>query len=524
MPEIIKVVSTTTPIKVISNLIPGPTGATGAAGPNTVTSATTSDGTCDLSVSSLTGSITISNGKHIHVNNGGLLDVKSGATFEIKSGATITLGDPSAFRTALGLGTAATTSASAYATASHTHGNISNAGAIGTSSGMVVTTTTAGVLTTSSRSGIDSRDGFPSTLEVESLPTNSISITINGDEYDLEFTQFQNGRPQFFYSDGTTVVTLQYDGAAWNLTADDGDPFYVATNGIDAQLPWEITQAWDTSGEDQPIFNAAEALTTKRLTLVSGENLYQYDGIFKQVLTADEQGYSVVGGGKTIIFENDGYAYFGSGGVASFYNGGTASFSNGSIVDCEGASFNFDSTSAESLRNAAGGLVGADLMAADTTTQAAAALGVISRRQSANSATRNSTTYTTSTELTSISLSAGVTYNIIGRFSFAAGTTAGIKIRLVCANMQATERIVVASPATPTTVTNSGNNIEIIATTSAFTSGFGVRNFRGEITPTVNTTLTVEWATNATPSGGDTAQMLAPSYIYAIPLPTSNQN
>jgi hypothetical protein len=44
---------------------------------------------------------------------------------------------------------------------SHTHGNISNGGAIGTTSNLVVTTTTSGVLTTSSRSGIDSRTSFP---------------------------------------------------------------------------------------------------------------------------------------------------------------------------------------------------------------------------------------------------------------------------------------------------------------------------------------------------------------------------
>ncbi|NCU31194.1 hypothetical protein EOM57_05345, partial [Candidatus Saccharibacteria bacterium] len=43
----------------------------------------------------------------------------------------------------------------------HVHGNITNTGAIGTTSGLVVTTTTGGVLTTSSRSGIDTRSTFP---------------------------------------------------------------------------------------------------------------------------------------------------------------------------------------------------------------------------------------------------------------------------------------------------------------------------------------------------------------------------
>jgi len=45
--------------------------------------------------------------------------------------------------------------------AAHTHGNITNAGAIGTTTGLVVVTTTGGVLTTQSRSGIDSRTSFP---------------------------------------------------------------------------------------------------------------------------------------------------------------------------------------------------------------------------------------------------------------------------------------------------------------------------------------------------------------------------
>ena len=45
----------------------------------------------------------------------------------------------------------------------HVHGNITNAGAIGSTSNLVVTTGTSGVLTTLSRSGIDSRATFPAT-------------------------------------------------------------------------------------------------------------------------------------------------------------------------------------------------------------------------------------------------------------------------------------------------------------------------------------------------------------------------
>jgi len=50
MPKVIKVISTASPIKVVSNLIAG---AKGDPGPNVITSATDSDGTADLSVASL---------------------------------------------------------------------------------------------------------------------------------------------------------------------------------------------------------------------------------------------------------------------------------------------------------------------------------------------------------------------------------------------------------------------------------------------------------------------------------------
>jgi hypothetical protein len=43
----------------------------------------------------------------------------------------------------------------------HTHGNITNAGAIGSTADLVAVTTTSGVLTTASRSGIDTRTSFP---------------------------------------------------------------------------------------------------------------------------------------------------------------------------------------------------------------------------------------------------------------------------------------------------------------------------------------------------------------------------
>ena len=51
-------------------------------------------------------------------------------------------------------------SRSTFEPSSHTHGNITNGGAIGTTADLVAVTTTSGVLTTASRSGIDSRSTF----------------------------------------------------------------------------------------------------------------------------------------------------------------------------------------------------------------------------------------------------------------------------------------------------------------------------------------------------------------------------
>jgi hypothetical protein len=64
---------------------------------------------------------------------------------------------------------------------SHTHGNITNAGAIGTTADLVAVTTTSGVLTTASRSGIDSRTAFPTTYAniTGTVPTWNQSTTGN---------------------------------------------------------------------------------------------------------------------------------------------------------------------------------------------------------------------------------------------------------------------------------------------------------------------------------------------------------
>jgi hypothetical protein len=86
-------------------------------------------------------------------------------------------GSASAHRTALGLGTAATANSSAFATATHAHGNISNSGAIGTTANLAVVTSADGILTTQTRSGIDSRTSFPNT-QVSSATSLAVPTTI----------------------------------------------------------------------------------------------------------------------------------------------------------------------------------------------------------------------------------------------------------------------------------------------------------------------------------------------------------
>ena len=62
--------------------------------------------------------------------------------------ALLTGADAAAQRTSLGLGTAATSASGDFAAASHSHGNINSSGQVGSDSGRVLVTTTAGAVTT----------------------------------------------------------------------------------------------------------------------------------------------------------------------------------------------------------------------------------------------------------------------------------------------------------------------------------------------------------------------------------------
>jgi hypothetical protein len=71
------------------------------------------------------------------------------------------------------------TALNAKAALSHTHGNISNTGTIGSTADQVLVTTTGGTITTATRSGIDSRTAFPSNTANISDATNN-AIDNNG--------------------------------------------------------------------------------------------------------------------------------------------------------------------------------------------------------------------------------------------------------------------------------------------------------------------------------------------------------
>jgi hypothetical protein len=66
---------------------------------------------------------------------------------------------------------------SGFSADNHTHGNITNAGAIGTTADLVAVTGTSGVLTVASRSGIDSRTSFPNS-DVTAATSNPTAGTI----------------------------------------------------------------------------------------------------------------------------------------------------------------------------------------------------------------------------------------------------------------------------------------------------------------------------------------------------------
>lgn len=158
----------------------GPAGAAGSSGVITVSAPLTNSGTSTaailgLSVGSglsiVSGALTavagsytlpvasasvlggVIQGSNVTIDGTGILSVAAPVTWSTLTGKPTfaTVATSGAYADLSGkptLGTAAASSTTDFAAASHTHGNITNAGAIGSTSGQIVVTTTSGVLTT----------------------------------------------------------------------------------------------------------------------------------------------------------------------------------------------------------------------------------------------------------------------------------------------------------------------------------------------------------------------------------------
>lgn len=149
----------------------GATGAQGPAGPNSVTSATTTNFT-----------------------SGEVLFANSGVVGSVSRSGIDTRSE--------------------FPPSSHTHGNISNGGAIGTTADLVVVTGTSGVLTTQSRSGIDSRTTFPNddvTAATAEFSNNTIVKRDANGGFDATFESrvlsFSFGGQIFLDTGGTISVS-----------------------------------------------------------------------------------------------------------------------------------------------------------------------------------------------------------------------------------------------------------------------------------------------------------------------------
>lgn len=115
-----------------------------------------------------------------------------------------------------------------YSLSTHVHGNITNAGAIGSTSDLVVVTGASGVLTTQSRSGIDSRSTFP----VAVATTSTLGgITIN-------YTSTETNRAVLLSgNDAYVSLPRQIPAVTLNGSASNTPGFYAPTaSGTAGQL------------------------------------------------------------------------------------------------------------------------------------------------------------------------------------------------------------------------------------------------------------------------------------------------
>lgn len=162
----------------------------------------------------------------------------------------------------------------AFAAGSHAHGNITNAGAIGSTSDLVVVTGASGVLTTQSRSGIDSRTEFTPASHAHGNITNAGAI---GSTANLPLITTTSG-----------VITTGTFGTTANTF----------TQGNDSRLSDARTPTSHTHGD---ISNAG-AITSAAVTPASGDYIILSDSSGSDVL---KRGIAI-GTGTTTYLRNDG--------------------------------------------------------------------------------------------------------------------------------------------------------------------------------------------------------------------------
>lgn len=162
----------------------------------------------------------------------------------------------------------------AFASGTHVHGNITNAGAIGSTSDLVVVTGASGVLTTASRSGIDSRTEFTPASHTHGNITNAGAI---GSTANLPLITTTSG-----------VITTGTFGTTANTF----------TQGNDSRLSDARTPLSHTHGD---ISNSG-AITSAAITPASGDYIILSDSSGSDVL---KRGIAI-GTSTTTYLRNDG--------------------------------------------------------------------------------------------------------------------------------------------------------------------------------------------------------------------------
>ena len=147
--------------------------------------------------------------------------------------ALLTGADAAAQRTSLGLGTAATSASGDFAAASHSHGNINSSGQVGSDSGRVLVTTTAGAVTTLA------------------LGTAGQVLTVNSGANGVEFAAASGGGVSSVSSSASDVLGVS--GA--NIT------------GVDANADRIVF--WDDSASKLAYLEAGSGLSLSGTTLTA---------------------------------------------------------------------------------------------------------------------------------------------------------------------------------------------------------------------------------------------------------------